>query len=463
MQSRKQFNGSTFDRCHFAALILLEILLSFTFLGYIHLPLITVTTAYIPVLLAGCLLGPMQATVLGFVFGLTSMYKASASYVIYADIIFSPFVSGNPVGSIILSIGSRTLFGFLTGIAFYFAKKTSRPRLFIGIISALGAAAQGFIVLAALFVTFPDMAHEYLAVYRFGPNDVLLAAVNVIICESAYAVSLHPGVKKLKHGIDRYDSYPSVGSQKRKLFAASSLLLLAVTFSAAFYFANRTLYMLGKHGVAVSVTMFSDLIHLQIQFLAATLSVITIILMLLVVGYRYMTYKEYIGELDSLTDVMGRRMFLRLCEKLLGEARGDSQGGWFLFIDVDCFKEINDTLGHPVGDMVLRKIAEALKEAFSDCGSIGRVGGDEFAAITDSNLPQSELEKRLDVFLESISHLLPNERRVSCSIGVCHFEPPVDMTSLIAATDRFLYEAKKRGKACYVIGEHAPAAEADRA
>lgn len=52
---------------------------------------------------------------------------------------------------------------------------------------------------------------------------------------------------------------------------------------------------------------------------------------------------------------------------------------------------------------------------------------------------------------------------MSCSIGVCHFEPPVDMTSLIADTDRFLYEAKKRGKACYVIGEHAPAAEADRA
>ncbi len=451
---------SAFNRYLFVLLILLETLLSFTFLGYIHFPLITLTTAYIPVLLAGCLLEPFHATVLGFVFGLTSMYKASASYVIYADMIFSPFFSGRPVGSIILSIGSRTLFGFLVGVAFYFAKKSPKPRFFIGVISAAGAGVQGFIVLAALFVTFPEMAREYLAVYRFGINDVFLAAVNVIVCEAAYSVSKRTGFKKLKQELDRYDSYPFVNTHKWKLFAATSVLLLAVSFSAAFYFAERTLYMLGKHGISASLPLYTDLMHLQIQFLAALLSVTAIVFMLLTAVYRYMTYKEYICELDPLTGVMGRRMFFRCCENLLG-GESSELGRWLLFIDVDSFKAINDTLGHPVGDMVLQKIAEALKDTFSDCGEVGRVGGDEFAAIIDREIPRDELENRLRGFLESISGILPDGRKVSCSIGACRFTPPVDTTALITDTDRFLYEAKSRGKACFVVGEYTPKGETE--
>lgn len=73
--------ASNFDRYIFAMLIALEFLMSFTFLGYIHLPPISITTAYIPILVAACILGVPQAAVVGTVFGLCSMYKASATYV----------------------------------------------------------------------------------------------------------------------------------------------------------------------------------------------------------------------------------------------------------------------------------------------------------------------------------------------------------------------------------------------
>src|SRR5699024_2492756 len=66
----------------FIALIAVELLMSFSFLGYFHVEPISITIAYFPVLLAGVLLGPGEATVVGTVFGLTSMWKASASYVI---------------------------------------------------------------------------------------------------------------------------------------------------------------------------------------------------------------------------------------------------------------------------------------------------------------------------------------------------------------------------------------------
>ena len=73
-----------------AALIAIELLMSFSFLGYLHVEPISITFSYIPVLLGGALLGPLDSTILGVVFGLASMWKASASYVMPLDQLFSP-------------------------------------------------------------------------------------------------------------------------------------------------------------------------------------------------------------------------------------------------------------------------------------------------------------------------------------------------------------------------------------
>ena len=98
-----------------------------------------------------------------------------------------------------------------------------------------------------------------------------------------------------------------------------------------------------------------------------------------------MKHREYMGEMDALTNVMGRRLFLNYCTKCQND-RDDidnksKRKGWFLFIDIDWFKQINDTLGHTVGDETLKQIAESLKNIFSSYGAVGRVGGDEFAVI----------------------------------------------------------------------------------
>ena len=69
-----------FDMYIFLLLLALEFLVSFTFLGYIHIPPISITTAYIPILIAACLLTPTQTTVLGLVFGFASMFKATAYF-----------------------------------------------------------------------------------------------------------------------------------------------------------------------------------------------------------------------------------------------------------------------------------------------------------------------------------------------------------------------------------------------
>ena len=97
MKNHRHIKKSYFDRYLFEMLLALEVLMSFTFLGYIHLPPISITIAYIPIIIAASLLGTAQSTYVSLVFGLASMFKASANYVMADDKIFSPFQSGYPV------------------------------------------------------------------------------------------------------------------------------------------------------------------------------------------------------------------------------------------------------------------------------------------------------------------------------------------------------------------------------
>ena len=164
-----------------------------------------------------------------------------------------------------------------------------------------------------------------------------------------------------------------------------------------------------------------------------------------------MKYKEYIGEMDFLTEVMGRRLFLHYCAKCqTGEHKKYTKTGWFLFLDIDWFKQINDTLGHAVGDMALKSVAKTLYNIFEPYGAVGRVGGDEFAVIVEQEMSESELKEKLEKFLSGISGILP-DRKVSCSIVAYHFEFPMDVTELLRETDNVLYKAKANGKACFVI------------
>ena len=223
--------------------------------------------------------------------------------------------------------------------------------------------------------------------------------------------------------------------------------------ASTFYFAQRTVYMLSVYGISLAQAAEHDLLHLQIQSLLATLSLTFLLGMCILIAYRYLAYREYIGQLDAVTGIMGRKMFNRYCEdQLCGRGAPAAEGGWFLFVDVDYFKSINDTLGHPVGDLVLKRIAQTLKSEFSAAGNVGRMGGDEFAVLLTEPLPRAALQESLDRFLRDIATALSAPETVSCSIGVCRFSRPQEMQSLYAQTDRLLYAAKRHGRACYVFG-----------
>lgn len=448
---KKLRGNSCFDRYFFGILVAIELLMSFTFLGYIHIPPISVTAAYLPILVAGCLFGPQQSVLMGVVFGVASMYKASASYVLPADAVFSPFLSSSPMNSILLSVGTRALFGLLVGIAFRAMRNRKYGGLWIGIFSVIAPKIHSLLVYSAMGFLFPELGYHYTSAFHYDWDDAFFAAVCVIVVEALWGFYQKDTVQKVRQCIDQSGNNPYASRKMNIFFAGFECFLLCMAVSAAVYFSQRESYMLEQHGIVVSDRISSELFHLQIQFLVASLALNMISVILLISIYKYMSYKEYQGEMDGLTGVMGRRMFLYHCEKAQKDVgAAQERTGWFLFVDVDYFKEINDTLGHSAGDRVLRKIAGELQNTFEEHGTVGRIGGDEFAVIIESSMTCEEMDRRLEQFLKAISGILPN-KKVSCSIGACQFAFPRNVAHILAETDHMLYRAKENGRACYVM------------
>lgn len=233
-----------FDRYLFWILISIELLMSFTFWGYIHIPPISITIAYLPVLIAGCLWGPSRAVIIAFVFGIASMYKASASYVMSADAVFSPFLSGAPLSSLLLSVGTRMLFGFLIGIAFQCIRTRKHNRLYIGLIAAIAPEIHALLVYAAMGLLFPELGKNYQSALDWKPNDIFFAIICIITVEVFWAVYQSNFIQRIRMGINQSTNNPYDSKKMYLFFAAIELFLVCMSAFAALYFVQRESYML---------------------------------------------------------------------------------------------------------------------------------------------------------------------------------------------------------------------------
>jgi diguanylate cyclase (GGDEF)-like protein len=153
---------------------------------------------------------------------------------------------------------------------------------------------------------------------------------------------------------------------------------------------------------------------------------------------------------DQLTGLLHHQAFLRELELELERARRYGRGVALVFLDLDRFKELNDTLGHPEGDRTLRRFGELLRESLRGSDLAGRMGGDEFAAYlleadeeTGSRLLQ-RLKDRVDELIAA------GELPAACgfSAGLAHFPDEAgDADALFRLADRRLYEAKRASAA----------------
>lgn len=201
----------------FILLMALELLMSFTFLGYMHIPPISITFAYIPILIAACLLGTLRTTVVGAAFGLASMDKSTAAYVMPMDMIFSPFRSGYSLSSLILSVGTRVPFGFLAGSAFYLAKRSKHPRLWIGAAAAITLKLHAVLVYIAIALLFPDIMQQYPAAFYLHLSDLIMICLCIGIAEGLWKVYDSERMCRFKQSIDDLSKTPDYAGRRRQM------------------------------------------------------------------------------------------------------------------------------------------------------------------------------------------------------------------------------------------------------
>ncbi|MBC7986994.1 MAG: EAL domain-containing protein [Sphingomonadaceae bacterium] len=162
---------------------------------------------------------------------------------------------------------------------------------------------------------------------------------------------------------------------------------------------------------------------------------------------------QYLANLDVLTSLPNRSRVRKLLDAALVESRTSGVPCAILFLDLDGFKPVNDTFGHPKGDAVLKTVAKRLSDAVGAQGHVGRIGGDEFGVIVNdaqSRLRVEELARRL-IGAIGDPYLIDNTQiRVGLSIGAAF--GPIDgetVDDLIRKADLALYHAKAQGRGTY--------------
>lgn len=160
---------------------------------------------------------------------------------------------------------------------------------------------------------------------------------------------------------------------------------------------------------------------------------------------------------DQLTGLPNRTNFFDKLELLLSHARRNKSMLALLFIDLDGFKRVNDTLGHTMGDNLLKEVAQRLRANIRESDTVARMGGDEFTIIL-SNLQDIEsaasMARKLIKAVNQPIDLDGNSCNVGASIGIAVYpDHAVNTKDLINAADDAMYQAKAIGKNNYEISQ----------
>jgi diguanylate cyclase (GGDEF)-like protein len=192
-------------------------------------------------------------------------------------------------------------------------------------------------------------------------------------------------------------------------------------------------------------------VWLTVLSFEALLFTIAIAFILLAMAKERTEYRHKTAAMiDPLTGIANRRSFLHEGNELISRLDGEPAPTAVLLIDLDHFKSINDRFGHAVGDMVLQVFAQVARETVRSCDLIGRLGGEEFAAVLCNAGREKALafaERIRSSFAEVASDLEGLPVAATVSIGlVANEDRSLDLAALLGLADQALYHAKERGR-----------------
>ncbi len=153
---------------------------------------------------------------------------------------------------------------------------------------------------------------------------------------------------------------------------------------------------------------------------------------------------------DILTGLPNRKMMMEHLEALVERRREDKRRFFLIFIDVDSFKNINDTIGHHYGDQFISYTAERFRQSIIESDVLGRIGGDEFALVIERNLSVGEVQKYIEAIRKKFTQPVKienTELRLTASFGIATFPNDGDTAiKILKSADLAMYKAKAAGK-----------------
>ncbi len=394
------------------------------------------------------LLGPFAGATLGCVFGLTSMWKASTSAIEYADIVFSPFLSGKPVESLILSLATRIIFGYVSGAAFSFIKKINCSKINIVITATSVNIFHSLLIYSCLHLFFPE---SNITIFYGIKRVISLNNITTCLICSYLTILLNEFVKQNKKM--NYLNTLIKPNTNKKLVHINIIfmaLLFVILIGIWFHFYGRYSYIINSSKLIINHNLHIKFVNLWIQFLITIIAIFTVSAISFITIGNYFLKLSFQATRDMMTLLLNKNTFINHVNNILTKKNISS---YLLILDVDNFKKINDTYGHPVGDKILIKIATILQNNFEDYGIIGRLGGDEFAVFIE-NISEDTMRELSQRTCSSIAQLQISEiQNVSCSIGIskCKYEDTFE--NIYLKSDKALYIAKQKGKNRYIFAK----------
>ncbi len=165
---------------------------------------------------------------------------------------------------------------------------------------------------------------------------------------------------------------------------------------------------------------------------------------------------HYLANHDPLTGLPNRALFYEKLQEAIEWADQTHREIALLFIDLDGFKQVNDTLGHGVGDQLLKSVAKRLVSCLRASDTVARMGGDEFTVILLGSLQVQQVERVATKVLQTLSQPFTFDGHLVCisgSVGISLYPDPCETLEIMIETaDAAMYRAKQAGKNQYAIG-----------
>ena len=275
-------------------------------------------------------------------------------------------------------------------------------------------------------------------VYMVDSTGLIQAHPDLSLVETA---SIHDmeGISSVASDILEQDSGPKTYEFDR---AGRHVFLIALCFH------DFDWYLIVEQEERAAIEHIRSVMSSNLAVGLLTTSIVIGIVILVV--NRFQRRLEVLANVDELTNVANRRQFMDTLKTEVNRADRYERGLSLLMIDADHFKSVNDKYGHLAGDKTLMMLAKTIQGCLRETDVLGRLGGEEFAAI----LPETDLDEalivaeRIRVGVESSSlQATPEPRRITVSVGVALMHAGLaDTEDLLHRADSAMYRAKAEGR-----------------